>query len=100
MGRDALAIVWDDVKDKVDSVQQFTAYRELAKTKGTVVSEKGNAEKALSNMPGILEAELLPYLAHATMEPLNCSVKISNGSCEIWTGTQTPALNRRLRQGY
>ena len=95
MGRDALAVVWDDTKDKVDSVQQFTAYRELAKTKGTVVYEKGNTEKALSNMPGILEAEFwFPYLAHATTEPLNCSVKISNGSCEISIEIQMPGVEQ------
>ncbi len=30
----------------------------------------------------------MPYLAHATMEPLNCTVKLDGGRCEIWTGTQ------------
>ena len=30
----------------------------------------------------------LPFLAHATMEPLNCTVSLTPGACEIWTGTQ------------
>jgi isoquinoline 1-oxidoreductase beta subunit len=39
--------------------------------------------------PGALEAEYaVPYIAHAPMEPLNCSVRITSGACELWTGTQ------------
>lgn len=32
----------------------------------------------------------VPYLAHAAMEPLNCTVHVTGGGCKIWTGTQGP----------
>jgi isoquinoline 1-oxidoreductase subunit beta len=35
----------------------------------------------------------VPYLAHATMEPLNCLVDLRLDSCEIWTGTQFQSLD-------
>ena len=45
----------------------------------------------------------VPYLAHATMEPLNCTVKIDGDRCEIWTGTSpvcqlSPAWNPSNRK--
>src|SRR5207248_11534725 len=36
----------------------------------------------------------VPYLAHATMEPLNCTVKIEKGRCELWVGTQFQTLEQ------
>ena len=36
----------------------------------------------------------MPYLAHAAMEPMNCTVKITGDKCEIWTGTQMPAVDQ------
>ena len=96
MGRDALVVEWEfDIKMQVDSVKQLQAYQQLAKSKGTPTYEKGNAELALTGASKIMEAEFwLPYLAHAMMEPLNCSVMISGNSCEIWTGTQMPGIEQ------
>lgn len=89
-GRDALVVEWEHDRDaEVDSVQQFLEYGEMAMDKGVVVQEKGNVESALGAAARLIEVEYwLPYLAHAPMEPLNCSVKILSDSCEIWTGTQ------------
>jgi isoquinoline 1-oxidoreductase beta subunit len=54
-----------------------------------VAAEKGDAEAALAAAPKRIEAEYdVPYLAHAPMEPLNCTVRLEGGRCEIWTGTQ------------
>ncbi|MBX2843246.1 MAG: molybdopterin-dependent oxidoreductase [Flammeovirgaceae bacterium] len=51
----------------------------------------GDTEKAISNAGVIVEAEYqIPYLAHATMEPMNCTAWLDNGKCEIWTGSQNP----------
>ena len=38
----------------------------------------------------------VPYLAHAPMEPLNCTVKIGKDACEIWTGTQFQTLDQQV----
>ena len=33
----------------------------------------------------------MPFLAHATMEPMNCTVHLTPGACELWLGTQIMA---------
>src|SRR5262249_33482799 len=64
-------------------------YRELARTAGKVAETRGDCDAALAKAARRLEAEyVVPYLAHATMEPMNCTVKLDGDRCEIWTGTQ------------
>jgi len=58
---------------------------------GDVEVDRGDVEAALGSAARRLEAEYrVPYLAHATMEPLNCTAWLHDGVCEIWTGTQNP----------
>jgi isoquinoline 1-oxidoreductase beta subunit len=46
----------------------------------------------LATAPRRLEAEFVfPYLAHAATEPLNCTVALTEGRAELWTGSQCPA---------
>ena len=40
----------------------------------------------------------MPYLAHAPMEPLNCTVRIGPDRCEIWTGTQFQTVDQVPRR--
>ncbi|HET9624368.1 MAG TPA: xanthine dehydrogenase family protein molybdopterin-binding subunit [Kofleriaceae bacterium] len=90
LGRDALQIDWTPPEGGgVDSGRQIAEFRAMAKTPGTIASERGKVEQALSGAKNKLEAEYdFPYLAHAPMEPLNCTVKLDGDKCEIWTGTQ------------
>ena len=89
-GRDALQVEWDlGPGAAVDTDELEARYRALARTPGAVAAEKGDCDAALERAAKRVEAEYaVPYLAHATMEPLNCAVKIEGGRCEIWTGTQ------------
>ena len=48
----------------------------------------GDIAKGLSQGDRLEAAYELPFLAHATMEPMNCTVHLTPGACEIWTGTQ------------
>lgn len=93
-GRDALKVDWDSSGvDKVDSPTQLKQYQELAKTTGKLhfnadVSKLATAAKKIS-------AEFtFPYLAHAAMEPLNCTVQLSpdKSKAELWVGTQMPGV--------
>jgi isoquinoline 1-oxidoreductase beta subunit len=60
-----------------------------------VAVEKGDADAALLKAAKKLEAEYdVPYLAHATMEPMNCAVRLEGGTCEIWTGTQFQTMDQ------
>lgn len=89
-GRDALRIEWDlGAGAEVDSARLEASYRALARTPGAIAVDHGDCEAALAAAPRHLEAEYaVPYLAHAPMEPLNCTVRIDGDRCEIWTGTQ------------
>ncbi len=86
-GRKALQITWNGGQNaSLDSAQ---IRRQLASAVQALDSEAGNA-------PGVgggktVEAVYeLPYLAHATMEPMNCTAFVQARRCEVWVGTQDP----------
>jgi isoquinoline 1-oxidoreductase beta subunit len=97
-GRDVLKIEWNNgANESFNSVSQFDSYKKLAATKGTPAGKAGNVETALPQAKKQLNATYeFPYLAHAPMEPLNCTVKLSGDSCEIWTGTQLPMADQAV----
>ena len=87
-GRDALNVQWDTAAvEKVDSEQQLADYKALAGRPGPRHFDADMTP--LATAPHTLEAEFVfPYLAHAPMEPLNCTVQLSQGRAELWVGTQ------------
>ncbi|MDZ4359026.1 MAG: xanthine dehydrogenase family protein molybdopterin-binding subunit [Variovorax sp.] len=96
-GRDALKVQWNDAgREKVDSAKQLASYRALAAKTGNI---KHDADMApLAGAPNKISAEFVfPYLAHAPMEPLNCTVQLSGSGAAakatVWTGTQMPGLD-------
>ena len=93
-GRDALKLQWDTAAlEKVDSERQLLQYRELASS-GTG-PRKFDADMApLAGAPHQIQAEFVfPYLAHAPMEPLNCTVQISDSGAQLWVGSQFPGVD-------
>ena len=93
LGRDALKLQWNTAAvEKVDSEKQLAQYRELAKQPGP---RKFDADmSALDKAPHRIDAEILfPYLAHAPMEPLNCTVRLTENGAELWVGTQCAGLD-------
>ncbi len=93
-GRDALKLDWDTSQvEKVDSAAQLKHYQELAKTPGKQ-HFKADVSKLASASKKITAEFVFPYLAHAAMEPLNCTVQLSpDGSkAELWVGTQMPGI--------
>ncbi len=91
-GRKKLKVEWDFGKNvEVHSATQYAEFARMAEKEGKTVVRKGNPVQALQQAAQTLTAEYtMPYLAHASMEPLNCTVRLSPGKCEIWTGTQMP----------
>jgi isoquinoline 1-oxidoreductase beta subunit len=89
-GRDALIIEWDESGSFTKSSSDIMAeYKVLAGKRGTLAKHEGNAERVLASAKGVVSASYeFPFLAHATMEPLNCVVKLGTDSCEIWNGEQ------------
>jgi isoquinoline 1-oxidoreductase beta subunit len=89
-GRDALKVEWDDAKaERRSSAEMMAAYRQAATGSGLSAKRVGDAAQAIAAAPHKLSAEFeFPYLAHAMMEPLDCVVRLTGESCEIWSGTQ------------
>jgi len=96
-GRKALHIEWDTHgNSNPDTTQLFTQYREAAGQPGKVAQSKGDVTNAWQRTRSVYEQEFcFPFLAHAPMETLNCTVKLSADKCEIWTATQSNALHRQ-----
>nr|WP_226986147.1 xanthine dehydrogenase family protein molybdopterin-binding subunit [Ramlibacter tataouinensis] len=91
--RDALKLEWDTASaERVDTAQLTAKYRELARQPGAV---KYNADVSrLGAAPNRISAEFVfPYLAHAPMEPLNCTVAFDGKGAQLWMGTQMPGLD-------
>lgn len=90
LGRDALLVEWSRPEGGgVDSAKQLAEYREMAQKPGAIAVDKGKVEAALTKAKTRFTAVYdVPYLAHATMEPLGATVKIDGDKVEIWAGTQ------------
>src|SRR5262249_23357198 len=72
--------------DVVRALEQATL------TPGVVAQNIGDADAALASAATKVEATYqVPFLAHATMEPMNCTVHVRPDSCEVWVGSQAMA---------
>ena len=92
-GLEALKIEWDDGPHAGLSSEAVARELEQATLgSGAVAQNIGDADKAMAGAATKVEAAYhLPFLAHATMEPMNCTVHFRKGECEIWIGTQAIA---------
>jgi isoquinoline 1-oxidoreductase subunit beta len=91
-----LGIAWDDGPHAAhDTGGQRERYRELlSKGKAREYESVGNIGTALAAPAIALTADyFVPYLAHAAMEPINCTALVrADGRCEVWVGSQAPTL--------
>ena len=88
---DALPITWDDrgnaAKSSATIAEQLGDGLAATKTNGEV--QNGDALAAITSAAKRVEAVYrTPFLAHATMEPMNCTAKISADKGEVWVATQ------------
>ncbi len=92
-GRRKLAIEW---KPGPNGTLDNEAIRKLclaAVEKGITARNDGDVAKALAGAGAKRKLEAVyefPYLAHATLEPMNCTAKVDADSCELWAPTQSP----------
>jgi isoquinoline 1-oxidoreductase beta subunit len=92
-GRDALKLQWHRTWRK-SSDELLAEYRASLNESGHKAESRGNATKALAKAAQVIEAEFeFPFLAHAAMEPLNCTVHDQGGRAELWTGSQQQTLH-------
>jgi isoquinoline 1-oxidoreductase subunit beta len=92
-GLAALTVEWDggphaklSTKDIVDELERATL------NPGVVAETIGNVSSGMAKAVTVVEATYqVPFLAHATMEPMNCTAHVRKDGCEIWVGTQSLA---------
>jgi isoquinoline 1-oxidoreductase beta subunit len=88
-GRDALQVDWDlGPNAKLSTPALFEKFREVAKTPGKIARKADNADAIKSAAKTIVAEYQVPFLAHAPMEPVNCTVEVRNDGAEIWVGSQ------------
>src|ERR1700686_203015 len=88
-GLDALVIDWDEGPNaRVSSKEIWDDLRAASEKDGAVAKSVGDIAKGLATGDKLEASYELPFLAHATMEPVNATVHVTPDSCEIWTGTQ------------
>jgi isoquinoline 1-oxidoreductase subunit beta len=88
-GLGALGITWDDGPHAaISSDDVWKQLRAASKTEGAVAKVAGDIAKGLAEGELLEAAYELPFLAHATMEPMNCTVHVTPTACEIWVGSQ------------
>lgn len=95
--QNALAIDWDFGNAlSLSNEQVFASYRSAADDDpGESERSEGSFENAIESADRVLEAEYAqPYLAHATLEPMNATAWYRDGRIEVWAPTQAPDLGR------
>jgi isoquinoline 1-oxidoreductase subunit beta len=91
-GLDALVIDWDEGPNaRISSKDIWQDLRSASEKDGVVAKSEGDIAKGLASGDRLDASYELPFLAHATMEPLSATVHCKPDSCEIWTGTQIMA---------
>jgi isoquinoline 1-oxidoreductase beta subunit len=95
-GRDALKLEWDEsaaeMRGSEDIIRDF--FR-MAEQPGAPYEMKGDVDGALAAATKTFKADyVFPYLAHATMEPVDCSIEMTGDKCLIRSGTQMPSIER------
>lgn len=97
--RASLKPVWNDAAQKRFSTAGLdaAAATQMDKAAETSLLKKGDAAKAMAGAAKTVSAKYAyPYLAHASLEPQNCTALFKDGKIEIWAPSQAPAGGRTL----
>jgi isoquinoline 1-oxidoreductase subunit beta len=92
-GLTALVVEWDDGPHaKLNTDEIVSQLQQATLSLGAVAQNIGNIGEAMASAATKVEATYqVPFLAHATMEPMNCTVHVSKDGCEVWVGNQALA---------
>jgi isoquinoline 1-oxidoreductase beta subunit len=95
-GLAALDIRWDEGPNaKLTSADLLHQLEAAAARSGVVARSDGDAGTAMKGAARRVEAVYeVPFLAHATMEPVNCTVHVRPDGCDLWLGTQVPTFTQ------
>ncbi|MBG5568081.1 xanthine dehydrogenase family protein molybdopterin-binding subunit [Pseudomonas aeruginosa] len=96
---DAVQVQWQQRAQGALDTQRIQAemQAQLKAEKGFTFYSKGDADKAEAAATRRVEVSYsAPYLAHATMEPMNCTAQVKDGAVEVWVPTQVPGMARAI----
>ncbi len=95
-GRDALNVKFDyGANADASSEQMMKSFRAEAAKPGLTAKNVGNVDEKFKKAAQTMEFEYeFPFLAHAAMEPMNCTISYDGKSAEIWAGHQMPTFDR------
>jgi isoquinoline 1-oxidoreductase beta subunit len=100
-GAKALDIRWDEGPNRHLNSEKIRArLQEAARSGGEISSRRGNVFQALKETKTIQASYDLPFQAHAAMEPINCTARITDGHCEVWAPTQSPSAAHEVATQY
>ena len=97
-GVEALNVDWDLGPNAKLTTASIRAEVAKAAKEGTPLNAlaRGDVETGFMSATKLVTAEYeLPFLAHATMEPINTTVHVRPDGCDIWVGTQTPVVAQK-----
>jgi isoquinoline 1-oxidoreductase subunit beta len=88
-GLNALDITWDEGPNaEMSTADVLNGLVAASENKGAVAKSTGDVTKALGDGIRLDATYHVPFLAHAPMEPMNCTVHVRPDACEIWVGNQ------------
>ncbi|HUL94908.1 MAG TPA: xanthine dehydrogenase family protein molybdopterin-binding subunit [Usitatibacter sp.] len=94
-GRDALQVEWDlGPGAKLATPDLFAKFKEAAKTPGTVARKAASPDAMKGAAKTVVAEYEFPYLAHAPMEPVNCTIEVQGDSAQIWVGSQFQGVDQ------
>ena len=90
----ALPVRWNDGGNGgLSSEKIYVEFaRQLEKEEGFVYHSRGDMAKAGEALRTIRSEYRVPFMAHATMEPINCTAQVKDGKVTLWVGTQSPTF--------
>jgi isoquinoline 1-oxidoreductase beta subunit len=91
-GRNALQCHWDEAAQaRLDSERISRMLHDRARQAGALARNDGDCPSALAGAAKTLDVSYeVPFLAHAPMEPMNCTALVTPESCEVWAPNQWP----------
>jgi len=95
----ALQIEWIESGELINDESIAELLQQTSASDGAITQETGDINASYNGSKVIAEYSV-PLQAHATMEPMNCTVHIHNGMCEIWAPTQSPSAAKETAEHY
>jgi len=96
--RELLNVVWDlGPNGGISSPELERSFTALSRQSGPIAITRGDVAGELARSKKKVVAEYsVPYLAHAPMEPLNCTIRATATDVDVWVGTQYPSLDMKV----